>query len=38
VLQLRDEIEAKHATARSVQSVCAIVESLRIDPTRELTM
>jgi len=38
VLQLRDETEAKHATARSVQPVCAIVESLRIDPTRELTM
>jgi len=38
VLQLRDEIEANQATAQTVQSTCAFVESLRIDPTRELTM
>ena len=38
VLQLRDEIETKQATAGTVQSVCAFVEGLRLDPTRDLAM
>jgi tetratricopeptide (TPR) repeat protein len=38
VLRLRDEIEAKEATVQSVQTICAYVEALRVDPTRDLPM
>ena len=38
VSRLRDEIEAKEATVQSVQAICAYVESLRVDPTRDLPM
>jgi tetratricopeptide (TPR) repeat protein len=38
VRRLRDEIEAKQATVQRIQAICAYVEALRIDPTRQLTM